>query len=195
MHQTDAVAQQAQNAASAAYVSRATLPYTLDLTGQDLGGRTLTPGVYYFASAAQLTGSLVLDFLGDPQSMFIFQIGSTLTTASASDVSGLNGIVGPEVYWLVGSSATFGTTTSFVGSVIASESVTMTTGASISCGRAIALNGAVTLDHNVVSIDGCSSDTGAVTAAPEPSSLVMLASGCLFLVGVARRRTVSERSS
>ncbi|MEP7002140.1 MAG: ice-binding family protein, partial [bacterium] len=124
IHQGDALAQQAQNDASAAFVSRATLPYTMDLTGQNLGGRTLTPGVYYFAGPAQLTGDLFLDFLGDPQSMFIFQIGSTLTTASASVVSGWLGLVGPEVYWLVGSSATLGTTTSFVGSVIANQSIT-----------------------------------------------------------------------
>ncbi|MEP7002118.1 MAG: ice-binding family protein, partial [bacterium] len=84
-----------------------------------------------------------------------------------------------------------GTTTSFVGSVIANQSITVTTGASITCGRAIALNGAVTLDHNVIAIDGCSSGTAPVTTAPEPSSLVMLASGCLAFAGFARRRTVS----
>jgi uncharacterized protein with beta-barrel porin domain len=127
-------------------------PTTVNLTGQDLGGRTLGPGVYEFNSAAQLSGPLILDAQGDPNALFIFKIGSTLTTASASSISLIGGAHGRNVFFIVGSSATLGTSTLFVGDILALTSITLNTEAKITCGAALARNGAVTLDSNSISI-------------------------------------------
>jgi Ice-binding-like len=130
-------------------------PFT-DMSGVDLGGKTLTPGTYRFSSSAQLTGTLTLDGQGSTDATFIFQIGSALTTASASRVVLINGAGACAVFWQVTSSATLGTTTAFQGNLIALTSITMTTGATIGVGggvnggRALARNGAVTLDSNVI---------------------------------------------
>ena len=117
IHAADALAAQAQADTALAYTTLAVQPTSLgnDLTGQDLGGKTLTPGVYYFSSSAQLTGALTLDAQGNPNAVFVFKIGSTLTTASAASVVLINGASSSNVYWKVGSSATLGTTTKFVG--------------------------------------------------------------------------------
>src|SRR6185312_12950077 len=100
IHAGDAVAMQAQNDLSIAYNAAAALTPTQNLTGQDLGGLTLLPGVYFFSSSAQLTGTLTLNNLGDPNALFVFQIGSTLTTASNSSVVSINGgsIPGSNVF-------------------------------------------------------------------------------------------------
>jgi hypothetical protein len=159
IHAADAVALQAQSDTTIAYNDLAGRPITANLTGLDLGGLTLTPGVYFFSTSAQLTGTLTLDFQGDPDALFVFQVGSTLTTASNSSVVMINGGVraleGCEVYWQIGSSATLGTTTSFVGSIVALTSISLNTGANIVSGRALARNGAVTLDTNVITMPDC----------------------------------------
>ena len=160
-HAADAVALQAQNDTTTAYNSlagQACLPAN-DLTGTDLGGLTLTPGVYCFSSSAGLTGTLTLDARGNPNAVFIFQIGSTLTTASSSAVLVTNGGSSCNVFWQVGSSATLGTTSAFAGNILALTSITLTTGSNVT-GRTLARTGAVTLDSN--NIGGCAS------AAPPP---------------------------
>jgi hypothetical protein len=178
IHSADAVAMQAQNDLTSAYNFAAGEVCNSNLTGQDLGGLTLTPGVYCFSSSAQLTGALSLNAQGNSNAVFVFKIGSTLTTASNSSVIFTNGGQGDSVFWQVGSSATLGTTTTFQGNILALTSITLTTNASIGCGRALARNGAVTMDTNNVSIDagGCetSTDGGGGGTVPEPSTASLL---------------------
>ncbi|MBP8295904.1 MAG: IPTL-CTERM sorting domain-containing protein [Burkholderiales bacterium] len=140
-----------------AYDSLAGQACNNNLTGQDLGGLTLPPGVYCFADSAQLTGTLTLDAEGNPDAVFIFQIGSTLTTASNAAVSVINGGVatGCGISWQIGSSATLGTGTDFEGNIVALSTITLNTGAGVSPGRVLARNGAVTLDTGTVSALAC----------------------------------------
>jgi hypothetical protein len=149
IHTNDAPASQAQSGVTIAYNNLSGRACDTDLSGQDLGGRTLVPGVYCFSTSAQLTGNLTLDAQGSSDAVFIFQVGSTLTTASASSVSLINNASPCNVFWQVGSSATFGTNTAFKGNVIALSSITATTGTNLN-GRALARTGAVTLDTNNV---------------------------------------------
>jgi hypothetical protein len=157
MHAGDANALAAQTSVTAAYVNLAGQTCTQDLTGQDLGGLTLTPGVYCFSTSAQLTGTLTLNAQGNAAAVFIFKVGSTLTTASGSSVVMTNGGSLCNIYWQVGSSATLGTATSFAGNIIALTSISLTTNASVT-GRALARNGAVTLDTNSVLVS-CATGT------------------------------------
>jgi type VI secretion system secreted protein VgrG len=175
-HTTDAVAKQAQTDALTGYNYLAGLTLTQTLTSQNLGGLTLDPGVYFFASSAGMTGQLTLDFQGMNNAMIVFQIGSTLTTASASSVLVINPGTNDQVYWQVGSSATLGTTTAFYGSIIADASVTLNTGATINCGRAIALTGAVTMDTNTVDTGNCATGN---TPTPEPATLSLVSTGAI----------------
>ena len=176
VHNDDAVAMTAQADALTGYNFLAGLSFNQNLTGQNLGGLTLDPGVYYFSSSAQMTGQLTLDFQGLNNAMVVFQIGSTLTTASASSVLVINPGTNDTVFWQVGSSATLGTTTAFYGSIIADQSVTLTTGATINCGRAIALNAAVTMDTNTVDTGNC---VGIQTTTPEPATLTLVGTGAV----------------
>ena len=175
----DAVAMQAQADALTAYNVLAGETYDENLTGQNLGGLTLLPGVYYFSSSAFLTGDLTLDAEGDPNAQFVFQIGSTLITASNSSVQVIDGGA-CNVYWQVGSSATLGTGTSLEGHILADASITLTTGASILHGGALALNGAVTMDTNQIAT--CPSPV-----VPGPGAMVSSGAGLLGLA-VRRRR-------
>ena len=149
IHAGDALAAQAQNDVTFAYNALVAQACDFNLTGQDLGGLTLTPGVYCFGTSAQLTGQLRLDVQGDPNAVFIFKIGSTLTTAANSSVVFVNGGPSCNVFWQIGSSATFGIASDLVGNVIALTSATLTTGASVT-GRVLAHDGSVTLDTNTI---------------------------------------------
>lgn len=156
-HITDAAAAQGQTDFTTAYneaVDPNEHPCTHDYSGTDLGTLTLTPGVYCFSSSAQLTGTLTLDGGGDANAVFIFKIGSTLTTASSSVVSLIGSAQSCNVFWAVGTSATLGTSTTFKGNVLALASATLNTSASVN-GRVWAQSGAVTLDTNIVSAATC----------------------------------------
>ncbi len=155
MHINDALAVQAQADASTAYATLAGETQTANLSGTDLGGLTLRPGVYHFDSTAALTGTLLLDTRNNPNGTFIFQIGSSLGVAAGSAVTllGPNGS-DPNIFWQVGSSAALATNANFAGNILASASVTLAAGANLVVGRAIAINAAVTLSSNVVNGTG-----------------------------------------
>ncbi|MET0495069.1 MAG: ice-binding family protein [Actinoplanes sp.] len=165
-HLADGVALQAKNDLTAAYTDAAgRTPFT-NLASQ-LGGSTLTPGVYRLG-AAQLTGQLTLNAQNDTAAVFIFQISSTLTTAANSDVVFINGASPCNVFWQVTSSATLGTNSDLVGNVMALTSITMNTGADL-VGRALAGNGAVTLDDNDITTPFCAAATSPPGTPPATS--------------------------
>ncbi len=167
-HDNDAVANTAQGDLTTAYNVAAGQPYSPsnDLTGIDLGNKTLTAGAYHFSSSAQLTGALTLDAQGDPTAQFVFEIGSTLTTASASSVVLVNGASPCNVFWQVGSSATLDTDTAFQGNILALTDVSLNARASV-LGRVLARDGAITLINNRLDNSGCR--TGSTTT-PTPTS-------------------------
>jgi Ice-binding-like len=149
-HFADGVALLAQSDLVTAYNNAAGRACGTTIAG-DLGGSTLVPGVYCSASSIGLTGTVTLDAQGDPDAVFIFQAGSTLTTASNATVAIINGGQDCNVFWQIGSSATIGTGTNFIGTILALDSITLTTGANTS-GRVLARNGAVTLDTSDVTV-------------------------------------------
>ncbi|MCX6034053.1 MAG: ice-binding family protein [Chloroflexi bacterium] len=172
IHTNDMDAHLAQNDVTAAYISLAGMGVTQDLTGQNLGGKTLTPGVYHFSSSAQLTGQLTLNVQNNPNALFVFQIESTLTTDSNSSVIMINA---PEnfcnKYWQVGSSATLGTNTAFIGNILALTSITLNGGTLD--GRALARNGAVEITAMETITPPC---------IPEPATITLLCTGALALL-------------
>jgi hypothetical protein len=182
IHAADGVAAQAQSDLTILYNQLAGTPCSTNLSGQDLGGLTLTPGIYCFNSSAQLTGTLTLDALGNPNSTFIFQMGSTLTTASNSSVLLINNASSCGVFWQVGSSATLGTGTSLVGNIVALTSITLNTAAGVA-GRVLARNGAVTLDDSNVTF--CSGGAGLPGLPPSISPTGAPAMSLPALAGLA----------
>jgi hypothetical protein len=169
IHNNDAVAAQAQSDLTNAYNTAAgqASPPGNDLTGTDLGNRTLAPGTYKYTSDALLNGALTLDAAGDPNAEFVFQITSALTTGSASSVSLINGASPCNVYWQVGSSADLGTTTAFQGNLMALASISLKNGATVN-GRMLARTGGVTLINNVLTAPQCA--TGGPETPPGPGT-------------------------
>ena len=209
-HAADATALQAKVDLTKAYNGLKNMAANFDLTGQDLGGLILTPGVYKFSDSAQLTGIVTLDAQGINDAFWVFQIGSTLTTASGAAVAminaGSNNGTNDGLFWQVGSSATLGTGTNFQGNILAQESITMTTAANIHNGRLLARTAAVTLDSNSLSIYSPAPNDGtlsgglqfdisgnvipisqAVSPVPEPGSIVLLGLGITGLIGYRKR--------
>jgi hypothetical protein len=151
MHVADATAAQAQVDLTAAYnfATGIVLPAPQVLAG-DLTGLTLTAGTYKTSSSTGIgTVGGILTLTGDSSSVFVFQIGSTLTTLASTQVVLSGGVLASNVFWQVGSSATLGTNSSFAGTIMALASITLDTGASLQ-GRALARNGAVTMDDNTI---------------------------------------------
>jgi len=163
-HKGDSVATTAQTNLTAAYVNAAAQPCpgTHNFTGVNLGGKNLVPGVYCQTTAPSLTGTLTLNGSG----IYIFQIGSTLITASGARVVLIGGAQPCQIFWVVGSSATIATSTTFIGNIMALTSIAMQTGATLN-GRALARNGAVTLDTNrIIQSSGCGYGVPAYVAPP-----------------------------
>ena len=161
-HVADAVARGAQSDLTTAYNDAAgRTPATV--VSKDLGGQTLAPGVYKAAKGLGLTGTVTLDGQGNANAVFIFQAGSTLITASSSTVKLVRGAQACNVFWQVGSSATLGTGSTFVGSILALTSASVKSGATVT-GRVMARNGAVTLDDNVITRPSCSTPSTTTTS-------------------------------
>lgn len=174
-HAGDGVTQTAKSDLTLAYIDAVgRLPTTYYGAVYDLGGSTLTNGVYNGTSSFAITGALTLDAGGDPNAVWIFQIGSTLITGSGSQVILTNGAQAANIFWQVGSDATLGTYSYFAGNLMALSSITLTTGATVD-GRVMARNGAVTLDNNTI------------TAIPEPASVLLVGLGSAVILLVRHR--------
>jgi hypothetical protein len=174
-HAGDAPAALAQTDLVTAYDDAAGRAPTAGVSG-DLVGQTLVAGVYNATSSLALSGTLTLDGQGNLDSVFIFQIGSTLTTATASNVAFINGAQACNVFWQIGSSATLGTGSTFRGTILALTSITVTTGTFVD-GRALARNGAVTLDSNEFIVSACDVQppTTTTTVAPPTTTTTTVA--------------------
>ncbi|MDP2813117.1 MAG: ice-binding family protein [Erysipelotrichaceae bacterium] len=186
IHLTNTDASKAKDALTLAYNDVAgRTPVTIVAT--ELGGQTLLPGVYASESGTfEITGTLTLDAKGDKDAMFIFQMASTLVTASNSNVELINAATSCAVYWQVGSSSTLGVNSKFVGRIYASESITLNNGAKVT-GQLLAMTGAVTLDKNVVSNQLCmasQTDNELPNTSDNPANQVLLVIA-LLLIGIS----------
>ena len=163
----------AQNDLTAAFVDAAGRACPGPAMPGEIGGTVILPGVYCNATSVGITGTVTLNGNGNPNAVFIFQIGSTLTTAAGnSHVNLIGGAQASNVFWQVGSSATLGTNTTFNGIILAQDSITLTTGAVLN-GRALARTGAVTLDSNLMT----NPDTSPPAGVPAPPSLILVMAG------------------
>ncbi len=167
LHANDGEAMQAHADLATAYTYFTGLasPPANDLTGTDLGGLTLTPGVYHFDTSATSSGILTFDAQGDPAAVFVVQIGTTLITTSNSSVLLINQADGRNIYLTTGTSVTLGSGSTFIGNLLAGVSVTTVSGTNLT-GRLMALTGAVTLDTNLVTNPGSTLPTPTPTPTP-----------------------------
>jgi len=161
-HINDGVALSAKDSLTVAYTDAAARPAT-QLASADLSGQSFTPGVYDASSSLLFSaGNVTLNAQGDPNAVFIFQVGSSMTTGSATTVLLTNGAQPCNVFWQIGASATLGTNSRFAGTVMALTTITANTGMTLD-GRLLARNGAVNLDTNTITTSACatgSSGTG-----------------------------------
>jgi len=149
IHANDATAIAAQSALVAAYNDAAGRTNGAVSVSGDLTGLTLTPGLYTSTSSLAVTGDVTLNALGNPDAVFIIQSASTLTTGTGSHIILAGGAQASNIIWQVGTSATLGTNSVFNGTILADQSITLTTGTQLN-GRALARTGAVTLDTNAI---------------------------------------------
>ena len=200
-----AIAEQAQNDENAAFSALAGLSSTMNVSGDVLGTvgagatpgfSTLTPGVYTFSSSAQVDGELILNFENDSNATFVFQIGTTLTTGSSASIVVENANSTDSIYWVVGTSATLGSSTAFEGNILAADSISLDPSASIVCGRALADTGSVTFAATNLISDNCTVDnfstgatdfgsngfSGVTSTTPEPGSFLLLGMGLAIIV-------------
>lgn len=150
-HINDAIANQAKIDLTAAYNNAAGRVSTdiVTLSG-NIGGLTLTPGLYKSTSSLAISsGDLTFDAKGNANAVFIIQIASTLTTTSGRKVILSGGALASNIFWQVGSSATFGTTSVMKGTVLAMQSITFNTGASLD-GRGLTRTGGITMAGNTL---------------------------------------------
>lgn len=186
VHLTNTDASKAKDALTMAYNDVAgRTPVTIIAT--ELGGQTLLPGVYASESGTfEITGTLTLDAQGDSSAIFIFQMASTLVTASNSKVELSKSASSCQVYWQVGSSATLGVDSTFAGRIYASESITLNNGAEV-IGQMLAMTGAVTLDNNVISNQVCmtSQDEGELPNTSDNLANQILLAVALLFIGVS----------
>jgi hypothetical protein len=217
VHTTTAVAASAQGQLTTAITNLGLMGAGTVLINPDLTGLILTPGVYtVHAGVSNLTGTVTLDGLGNANAGWVFQMDSSLITSPGSKVNVLNTGSGAGIYWDVRSSATIDTTTSFEGNILALTSIFLRTNATIGCGRALANTASVTMDMNTIGF-GCAAGTGGEGSngfsggltvpggggtptflpfapvggggrVPEPSSLLLFASGFTALAGMTWRR-------
>jgi hypothetical protein len=167
-HGSDSFTQTAKNDLLTAY-NLAAGAATTAMVGTELGGSTLPTGVYATAAGTLgLTGILTLDAGGNTNAVFIFKAASTLTTAVGSSVVLINGAQAKNVFWAIGSSATLGGNTAFVGTILAFQSITLVTGASID-GRLLAVNGAVTMDTVAINTAPVAASPCVVVGTPTPT--------------------------
>lgn len=204
VHLTDAVASAAKDDLVAAYNDAAgRTPVTRIPT--ELGGTTLTPGVYDSKNGDfQITGTLTLDAQGDPDGVFVFLTDSTLITASESVINPINSARFCRIFWKVGSSATLGTNSHFVGHIFALTSISAQNGATIQ-GQLLARNGAVTLENNTITNGLCATaQSSTVTGGQLPTTAtpwysILVAGVGLVIAGVViwnirRRNEYSKKN-
>lgn len=181
-HGGDAITQLAKNDLTTAYNDAAGRAADVTYSGGfDLVGKTLPAGVYKDASSLFLSGILTLDAHGNSDAVWIFQIGSSLITASSSIIALIGGAQACHVFWQVGSSATLGTGSTFIGNILALTDLTLNTGATVD-GRVLAQNGAVTLDGNSISKSICSGEVGVTSVPDGGNTLLLLSAGIATLL-------------